>query len=101
MKPQPSINYSQLGILYTSICDKNHSTSTDYLLRKIIDNYNDYRPDSCPRNRLPCVRTAKQKSMETCENVPRAAIMCEVCVIIANVEEGELKIDRCSEISDP
>ena len=39
---------------------------------------------------------------KTCENVPRAAFMCEVCVIILNVEEGELNIDRCSaEISEP
>lgn len=70
--------------------------------RKIIDNCNDYRQDSCPRNRLQCMRTVKQKRKETCENVPRAAIMCEVCVIIVTVEEGELKLDRCSaEISEP
>jgi hypothetical protein len=39
---------------------------------------------------------------KTCETVPRAAIMCEGCVIIVPVEEGELNIDRCSaEISEP
>jgi hypothetical protein len=47
------------------------------------------------------MHTAKQKSKATCENVPRAAIMCEVCVIIVTVEEGELKVDRCTaEISE-
>ena len=42
------------------------------------------------------MRTVKQKSKETCENVPRAAIMYKVCVIINSVEEGELKIGKCS-----
>lgn len=70
--------------------------------KKIIDSYNDYRQDSFLRKRLQGMRTAKQKSTETCENVPRAAIMCEVYVIIVTVEEGELNIDRCSAgISEP
>jgi len=98
---QPCINYGELDIFYTSYCDMNHCTYTVNLRRKIIDNYNHYRQDSCPRNRLPCVRTAKQKSKEACENVPSAAIMCAVCVIVVTVQEGELKIDRCSEISEP
>jgi len=33
-------------------------------------------------------------------HVPSAAIMCEVCVIIVIVEEGELKIDCRSQISE-
>jgi len=69
---------------------------------KIIDSYNDYRQDTFARNRLQGIRTGKQEGMETCENIPCAAIMCEVCVIIVTVEVGELKIDRCSaEISEP
>jgi len=69
--------------------------------KKLWISYNDYRQDSCARNRLQGMRTVKQKSRETCENVPPAAIMCKVCVIINIVEKGELKIDRCSaEISE-
>jgi hypothetical protein len=72
--------------------------------RKIIDSFHDYRQDSFPRNRLQGMCTVKQKTTETCENIPlsSAAIMCVVCVITVTVEEGELKIDRCSaEISEP
>jgi len=33
-------------------------------------------------------------------HVPSAAIMCEVCVIIVNVEEGKLEIDCRSQKSE-
>jgi len=35
VKPQPSIKYGQLGILYTSIFNKNHRTSTDYIINDL------------------------------------------------------------------
>ena len=96
--PSTTVNLEP-GILCKSTSDKNHSRG---LRRKIIDSFNDYRQVSCLRNRLQDMRTAKQKRKESQENVPCAASMCVVCVITVAVDEGELKIARCStEISEP